>query len=107
MSKPREEHQESQPHDSEEVDELKTVQQRLHTRFGNRDGVGVLPERLGPLEIQWLARWFTNCGHCEGCEDGYFLEVIAPIFDSKIDLWARRHLESATSRRMAIHALSC
>ena len=80
---------------------------RLQERFGNRDGVSMIPERLGPQEIQWLGFWFNSCGPCgSGCGGGAALEFLAPIFDSKLDLWGHKHMATAPSRRCAIEAFS-
>jgi len=97
---------EKQSNEPGDVDDASPVLKKLQARFGNRDGVGMIPERLGPQEIQWLACWFMSCGQCGGCGGGDSLEFIAPIFDSKIDLWGRKHLALAPSRRAAIDALS-
>ena len=84
--------------------ELSPALTLLRARFANRDGVGMLTERLGPEEIQWLAFWFF-CPN--GCNGGDSLEVLAPIFDSRIDLWCRRHRAFAPSHEAASHAMAC
>ena len=90
-----------------DVDDASPVLEELQVRFGNRDGVSIIPERLGPQEIQWLGRWFMSCECCAGgCGGGDALEFIAPIFDSKIDLWGVKQLATSPSRRIAIEAFS-
>jgi len=98
---------EKQSNEPGDVDDASPVLKKLQARFGNRDGVGMIPERLGPQEIQWLGCWFMNCRCCRGgCGGGYALEFIAPIFDSKLDLWGRMNLATAPTRRSAIESFS-
>jgi len=98
---------EKEAEDTGEIDARSAALTQLQERFGNRDGVSMIPERLGPQEIQWLGCWFMSCGRCgSGCGGGEALEFIAPIFDSKLDLWGRKHLATAPSRRRAIEAFS-
>ncbi|MDG2085475.1 MAG: hypothetical protein P8K66_11065 [Planctomycetota bacterium] len=93
--------------DTGEIDSKSAALNQLQERFGNRDGVSMIPERLGPQEIQWLGLWFMSTGPSgSGCGGGAVLELLAPIFDSKLDLWGRKHMATAPSRRCAIEAFS-
>ncbi|MDE0960311.1 MAG: hypothetical protein OSB09_05970 [Planctomycetota bacterium] len=107
MNSEPDENFEKEANEAREVDEKSSALAALQVRFGTRDGVSMIPERLGPQEIQWLGCWFMSCGRCgSGCGGGEALEFIAPIFDSKLDLWGRKQLAMASSRRSAIEAFS-
>ena len=99
--------QNDSPKQHDSVTEISPALTLLETRFANRDGIGMLTERLGPEEIQWLGFWFHSTASEGGCGGGGFLEILAPIFDSRIDLWGKRHQALAPSSEAASHAMAC
>lgn len=76
--------QDSNSHQKSPV--IEPIISALEARFANRDGVGLLMERLHPEALQWLDRHF-RCN--QGCQSGRSLVRQAPIFDARIDLWWR------------------
>ncbi|HHZ89329.1 TPA: hypothetical protein EYN65_02030 [Candidatus Poribacteria bacterium] len=99
--------QNDSPKQNDSDTELSPALTLLEARFANRDGIGMLTERLGPEAIQWLGFWLKIAALEGGCGGGSFLEILAPIFDSRIDLWGKRHLAFAPSPEAAGHAMAC